>query len=191
MPIRFRCGYCNRLLGIARRKAGSETTCPHCGYTLTVPEDPVGDTSEMDDIDALLNPMTSPAPPERPTAPERSPSPLPKAPISNGASTSPSSLYPSNSGGGASTTAPAPRSSGERPLFERKVEEVLGTPQLSEESKNPTPVKIPVSGMDALSLESDRNEIVLSVQKVTLLAILAVVLIGISFAAGYLLASNK
>ena len=37
MPIRFRCAYCNRLLGIATRKAGMETICPHCGYTITVP----------------------------------------------------------------------------------------------------------------------------------------------------------
>ena len=37
MPIRFRCSRCNRLLGIARRKAGTETTCPHCGATIMVP----------------------------------------------------------------------------------------------------------------------------------------------------------
>ena len=37
MPIRFRCSHCNRLLGIARRKAGTETKCPHCEGTILVP----------------------------------------------------------------------------------------------------------------------------------------------------------
>src|SRR5689334_2332815 len=37
MPIRFRCPHCSRLLGIARRKAGTETTCPRCGEVITGP----------------------------------------------------------------------------------------------------------------------------------------------------------
>jgi hypothetical protein len=37
MPIRFRCRYCNQLLGIARRKAGMEVDCPTCHGRLTVP----------------------------------------------------------------------------------------------------------------------------------------------------------
>ena len=28
MPIRFRCAYCNQLMGIARRKAGTVVRCP-------------------------------------------------------------------------------------------------------------------------------------------------------------------
>ena len=31
MPIRFRCAYCNQLMGIARRKAGTVIRCPNCG----------------------------------------------------------------------------------------------------------------------------------------------------------------
>jgi phage FluMu protein Com len=57
MPIRFRCAYCNRLLGIATRKAGTETTCPHCGYTITVPYPDDGEKTErvnLADVDALL-----------------------------------------------------------------------------------------------------------------------------------------
>ncbi len=30
MPIRFRCPHCNRLLGIATRKAGTDIPCPQC-----------------------------------------------------------------------------------------------------------------------------------------------------------------
>ena len=37
MPIRFRCCYCDKLLGIARRKAGSVVDCPHCSEKLIVP----------------------------------------------------------------------------------------------------------------------------------------------------------
>jgi hypothetical protein len=37
MPIRFRCVYCEQLLGIARRKAGTVVKCPNCGGQLIVP----------------------------------------------------------------------------------------------------------------------------------------------------------
>lgn len=38
MPIRFRCVYCNQLLGIARRKAGSVVRCTNCEGQIIVPE---------------------------------------------------------------------------------------------------------------------------------------------------------
>src|ERR1700722_8469375 len=37
MPIKFRCRYCNQLMGIARRKAGTDVNCPTCNGTLRVP----------------------------------------------------------------------------------------------------------------------------------------------------------
>jgi hypothetical protein len=37
MPIRFRCGHCQQLLGIARRKAGTVVTCPNCQQAVIVP----------------------------------------------------------------------------------------------------------------------------------------------------------
>lgn len=37
MPIRFRCSYCNQLLGIARRKIGSVVRCPTCAGQVMVP----------------------------------------------------------------------------------------------------------------------------------------------------------
>src|SRR5438105_15398894 len=37
MPIRFRCAYCNQLMGIARRKAGSVVNCPTCHGQVMVP----------------------------------------------------------------------------------------------------------------------------------------------------------
>lgn len=37
MPIHFRCAHCEKLLGIARRKAGTIVNCPQCGQPLIVP----------------------------------------------------------------------------------------------------------------------------------------------------------
>jgi phage FluMu protein Com len=37
MPIRFRCAYCNQLLGISRRKAGTVVRCPTCAGQVVVP----------------------------------------------------------------------------------------------------------------------------------------------------------
>lgn len=37
MPIKFRCGACDQLLGIARRKAGAVVDCPTCGAKTIVP----------------------------------------------------------------------------------------------------------------------------------------------------------
>lgn len=37
MPIRFRCVYCDQLLGIAHRKAGTVVKCPNCAGQLVVP----------------------------------------------------------------------------------------------------------------------------------------------------------
>ena len=67
MPIRFRCAYCNQLLGIARRKAGTVVRCPTCAGQILVPklqaeeaakpEPPGGElVFERSDFDDLLNP---------------------------------------------------------------------------------------------------------------------------------------
>ncbi len=37
MPIKFRCAYCNQLMGIARRKAGTVVRCPTCAGQVVVP----------------------------------------------------------------------------------------------------------------------------------------------------------
>src|SRR5436853_391270 len=37
MPIRFRCAYCNQLMGISHRKAGSVVRCPKCAGEIIVP----------------------------------------------------------------------------------------------------------------------------------------------------------
>jgi DNA-directed RNA polymerase subunit RPC12/RpoP len=65
MPVRFRCAYCNQLLGIARRKSGSIVRCPTCSGQVVVPtvesmpvEQPAGAVEqpvfERSDFDELL-----------------------------------------------------------------------------------------------------------------------------------------
>src|SRR5713226_6585003 len=67
MPIRFRCAYCNQLLGIARRKSGTVVRCPTCAGQLVVPNVDTDETEaqggeegplvfERSDFEELLNP---------------------------------------------------------------------------------------------------------------------------------------
>jgi hypothetical protein len=95
MPIRFRCVYCNQLMGIARRKAGTVVRCPNCTGQIIVPR---GDTESeepaesrpaktdrpaffdaMDDIDEALaaDSNRGNAKPD----PESAAHPIPLAPI--------------------------------------------------------------------------------------------------------------
>src|SRR6478609_9048525 len=101
MPIRFRCVYCNQLLGISRRKAGTIVRCTTCEGQLIVPDpndhatEPAGMSDhehspaphpiteaasggvfEQDDFDALLQPVgggQSPAAVAQPPAPAAAP----------------------------------------------------------------------------------------------------------------------
>ncbi len=60
MPIKFRCAYCNQLLGIARRKAGSVVKCPTCSGQVVVPS--AEDLGEAPEPPA---PTAAPPPPGR------------------------------------------------------------------------------------------------------------------------------
>lgn len=93
MPIRFRCAYCNQLLGIARRKAGTVVRCPTCSGQVVVPtpeegareeaaSPPGGLVFERPDFDEVFDPAKSekkrtaaysgsaPLPPPAPARPE-------------------------------------------------------------------------------------------------------------------------
>src|ERR1700735_268273 len=54
MPIRFRCAYCNQLLGIARRKSGTVVRCPTCAGQVVVPsvDEDLGDVKDEPDAPA-------------------------------------------------------------------------------------------------------------------------------------------
>lgn len=189
MPVRFRCPHCNRLLGIARRKAGTQINCPQCNRMLSVPPD--DKNLDLDEIDLLVNPaatengMVHPqAKPSSPAAVSTLPPPVipTPAPIPPPAARSPQP----RSAAKQSTT---PR---ESPLLERDVDSLLGLDRglrfdLDEEAE---PKKVAASGMDAMSLGDEPKGLVLSPQKATLLGIAVLVLLGIAFAAGFLVASN-
>ena len=49
MPVRFRCSYCNQLLGIARRKVGTVVRCPTCAGQVVVPDRDAEDLDKGDD----------------------------------------------------------------------------------------------------------------------------------------------
>ena len=69
MPIRFRCVYCEQLLGIARRKAGTVVKCPNCAGQVIVPAPEQADDS---DADAPTAPATDKAPAKQmATVPEK------------------------------------------------------------------------------------------------------------------------
>lgn len=93
MPIRFRCRYCNQLMGISRRKAGSPVRCPTCHAEVVVPESegeanpaappaqPIGEVPapvfERSDFEAFLNDPAPAKPAERLKPSE----PLPPSPF--------------------------------------------------------------------------------------------------------------
>ena len=81
----------------------------------------------------------------------------------------------------------------ESPLLENDVDALLGMHKPGtkfELDEAAPPKKQPVSGFDALNLMDEPGGLHLSPQKATLLAVGVVVLLGIAFAAGYLIASN-
>ena len=46
MPIRFRCAYCNQLMGISKRKVGNVVRCPKCGGQVVVPNPEEGQAAD-------------------------------------------------------------------------------------------------------------------------------------------------
>jgi hypothetical protein len=95
MPIRFRCAYCNQLMGISRRKAGTVVRCPNCAGQVivpspaeqSVPQQPASAPApapvlfEGSDFDKLFEPNTVGAP-QPASVPHPAPIPQP-APFSN------------------------------------------------------------------------------------------------------------
>jgi phage FluMu protein Com len=81
MPIRFRCAYCNQLMAIAHRKAGTVVRCPTCSGQVVVPNvessdqhaaappGPMGGAAfEGSDFDKVFKDTARPAPPTQPPA---------------------------------------------------------------------------------------------------------------------------
>ncbi len=56
MPIRFRCAYCNQLMGIASRKAGTVVRCPKCAGEIIVPT-PEGPEPPSEPAEQSVSPL--------------------------------------------------------------------------------------------------------------------------------------
>jgi phage FluMu protein Com len=178
MPIRFRCSQCDRLLGIARRKAGTQIRCPQCGELTTVPSEdaPPSTDQTLEGLDELLGPPSNghaavlappvpalAAPPHEadldffPPAPPR-PKPAPK-------------VRPKKPDDG---------------LFEQDVDDLLGIEKIDEALLLDEPSKAkPVNGTDAKSLDDGPGTITLSSQRATLIVVAAVILMLVAFATGF------
>lgn len=189
MPIRFRCPHCSRLLGIAKRKAGSQTNCPQCGRALTVPEnDQPEEPLDLTDLDALVNPLSL-ASEDAESSGLASLDDTPRPATSTATKPPPQPV---------SAPKPAPprpqrKMGDEEPLLEADVDDLLGLQKPGEKfdlEEEPQRRKKPVSGMDAMSLGNETSKVVLSAQKATLLVVAVVVLLGVAFAAGFLIRSS-
>jgi DNA-directed RNA polymerase subunit RPC12/RpoP len=195
MPIRFRCPHCNRLLGIATRKAGTDIACPQCGVQVTVPRPAGGSPAipDLEEIDEILGltpgtngvshpepatpvvaapprPRVEPAQPRAAVAPPPPPKPAPPAPAKK--------KRPADS------------------LFETgDVDELLGLPPelpLAVEEAAPPPrkgVPKPVTGMDVQSLDAGDGTWVVSPQRAALLVVAVALLLLVAFGGGFLIAS--
>lgn len=208
MPIRFRCPYCNRLLGIATRKAGTRTTCPHCGNSITVPVPAAeGEKTErinVEDVDELLGKSAGATVKEAPAAaaaPAAPPQPEvlepefeePHAPAPSRRPTRQKVAKAAAAAAKPSAAKPPPRAKSkpydpdDPPLFEGDVDEILGASSAPDEEERDRPK--PTGGLDAMSLaEPASRALTLTPQAATLLMVAVVVLMALSFAAGYLLA---
>lgn len=192
MPVRFRCPHCNRLLGIARRKAGTQVNCPQCDQILTVPQN--SKSLDLDEIDQLVNPVATPQP-DAASAVQVTHKSVTGSAIS---SHNDIRLAPSASKNPLSQQARATpsnqhdrQSNRDSPLLERDVDSLLGLDKVPrfELDGQPDPRTTRVTGIDALSLGDEPEGIVLSPQKFTLLALGVLILLGLAFAAGFLTAS--
>jgi hypothetical protein len=182
MPIRFRCRNCQQLLGIARRKAGQSVRCPTCHRDVLVPPE-------------------DEEPPPGAAAPPGEPAPVAAAPPAAPAAGAPP-LYERSDFDAllhGETDLPS-RLEERRPVLPRALPPLAPAP-------DPIPVLAPVrhggtlrqpaGGFDVEPAEPPAEPawplpvppppgLVLSSQQVTWLAIAAVVLLAVSFAAGVL-----
>jgi hypothetical protein len=62
MPIRFRCAYCNQLMGISTRKAGTVVKCPKCAGEIIVPSPDVPQATDEPAEQAVEPAADQPAP---------------------------------------------------------------------------------------------------------------------------------
>jgi hypothetical protein len=166
MPIQFRCPACDRMLGIARRKAGTVVSCPRCGADVRVPA-----------LAGMAVASAGPGGGDAPVVPVIDP-----LPAKNGSP---------RTAAGPPMVAPLEN----LPLFERPDFESLLNPALAKAPpadpppKPPTPYQRPAPRPDSAADLDVLSGIVISRRNLTLAAVAVAVLVGLAFGAGYALAS--
>lgn len=181
MPIRFRCGYCDQLLAIATRKAGMETTCPECSYPLTVPtpEEAEAQKQRRAEKRRQASIVHSPSSPRSPSAKTTS---LPRREVGGGSTETYAQATKITKPGRKPSGGHSPPSD-DRPLFEKEIDELLGPSHALPQLERPAPA--PTTGVDSRILDDSPSHIVLSGATATLLTVGVVVLMVLSFLAGY------
>jgi DNA-directed RNA polymerase subunit RPC12/RpoP len=172
MPIQFRCPACNRMLGIARRKAGTEVKCPRCTAQIRVPAlagvavEPVGAANGRTvPVVPVVQPLPPPKPPQPP--PELEALPLFERPDFEAL------LSPA-------VQKPKPRP---RKAAKSVAEEPPAPPPVIEPPPREKPRPASAAEVDVVPA------VVVTRKNLTLVAVLIAVLIGLAFAAGYFLAA--
>lgn len=159
MPVQFRCTACRGKLSISRRKSGSQVACPKCGQTLTVP---TGEAMADELTELLMAAQTAAKADARPMTPA------------------------------AKLAGRVPATLEDMPLFERPDFEKLLDPLARTPDPQPLPLPLPSDDgipdrrVPARPPSHDPDAIVLSRTTATLLVVAVVVLLGLAFAAGFL-----
>lgn len=196
MPIQFRCAACDRLLGIARRKAGTLVNCPRCGASVMVPvmagmaiESP-GPGGSLASYSSVVVPRTSGDEDRKGRGEAKRSSESASAPVP-------------------ATSSPLEN----LPLFERSDFETLLNPALAKVRTSETesdiarqefpvprtPKPVPSSPPEVFQftdVEPDQalndvdvlSGLVITKRKLIIAAVVIAILLGLAFAAGYLLA---
>lgn len=172
MPIQFRCPACDRMLGIARRKAGTVVKCPRCNAEVRVPalagmavetSGPVGAAPAIPKGSVNGNAATVR---NRPSAAERKVDSMP--------------LF-------------------ERPDFEALLNPALEGARPRAEPTEPPPAAAPLPRArrreeeieEAIDVEALPDGYMLTRTQLTVAAAVIAVLMGMAFAAGYFLAPGR
>ena len=190
MPITFRCPSCRNRLSTAKRKAGSLVSCPGCGAEVQVPTaseklDPqverllttAGGRAEYQGESEDPHSIDAPTPDFGPQAdpPPSEPPPPPKSPVARRAK-------PAAKPG----PAPVPQSKlNDLPLFEREdFAEMLEKD--AEEAEEEEPLPLP----DESEPTAPADGFLVTRGTATLVMVAVVVLLGLAFAAGFLVGNR-
>ncbi|GIW82524.1 MAG: hypothetical protein KatS3mg105_4331 [Gemmatales bacterium] len=176
MPIRFRCAYCNQLMGIARRKAGTVVRCPNCSGQVVVPtldqvEPPPLPTAAANDAEALA--AVQHALPGKGEMPKQVPLPPPPPPPPVPTATSAPKLF-------------------ERSDFDEQFQSLAGSKQAAPVVPPSFPAVPPAERRAPLPMPSEPADlpnaapdgIVISSRMATLLAVVFVICLALAFTAG-------